>query len=158
MPLRQEDYFYEEYERYKEKQIPKKQEKQAEKVAAVTSKKVKNKRKRNALKGIAIFGVAIAIVYRYVAISNVNMEVIKLKNELNEINTMNAQLMLAAEKSIDLKEIEKYATEELGLQKPQNYQIEYINLDKQDFINKQEIIENKNWFETVIFNVIEFFN
>ena len=86
------------------------------------------------------------------------MENIKLKKELETLNNSNAQLQLLAEQSINLSYVEQYAKENLGLQKPQNYQIEYINVNKQDLIDNNVINENKNWFEEIIFNIIEFFN
>lgn len=152
-PLRQEDYF----DDFIEKEVAKKppQELKTEK------KKVKAKSKKNLRKvflAVSAFGIALLIVYRYAMISDMNMENIKLKKELSEINNMNAQLQLAAEKSVNLSEIEKYAEEKLGLQKPQSYQIEYINLDKEDLIDNKVVTENKNWFGKIVFNIIEFFS
>ena len=86
------------------------------------------------------------------------MEVIELKSELEEINTLNAQLKYSAENSVNLSEIEKYATENLGMQKLQNYQIEYINLEKEDLLTNEGSIENDSIISNIISNVIEFFN
>lgn len=152
MPLRQEYYYEEDY------MTPQRMPKNKGKEDPKAKNKVKNKKKKKVAIGILSFAVALAIVYRYAMINNANMEVINLKKEYESIDKTNTQLMLAAERSVDLKEVERYATEELGLQKPQSYQIEYINLNKQDFINNQQTIENKNWIETVILNIVEFFN
>ena len=78
--------------------------------------------------------------------------------ELAELNNVNAQLQLRAEQSVNLSYVEQYAQENLGLQKPQNYQIEYINVNKQDLIDNKVTNENKNWFKEILFNIIEFFN
>jgi hypothetical protein len=152
MPLRQE-YYYEE-----EASIVTQSTKKDTNDSIVLKKKIKAQRRKRAVLGVMLFGIAFAIVYRYTMINNVNMEIIRLKEDLEEVNTVNAQLKLAAERSVDLREIERYSREQLGLQKPQSYQIEYINLNKQDFINNQPTSENKNWIQTVIFNIIEFFN
>lgn len=152
MPLRQEYYYEEEYN------IATRSAKKEESNSIALKKKIKIQRKRRVALGAILFAIAFAIVYRYTMINNVNIEIIRLKKDLEEINTVNAQLKLAAERSVDLREIERYSREELGLQKPQSYQIEYINLNKQDFINNQPTSENKNWIQTVIFNIIEFFN
>jgi len=144
MPLRQEEYFWEE--------------------EVVTQKPLKTKPKKKAkvkgkvLLGLVTFSVALAIVYRYTAVNKLNTEVIGLKNELEEINMINAQLKLNAEKSVNYDEIEKYAIQNLGMQKSQAYQIEYINIDKEDIINNAVTNENKNKLKEVILSIVEFFN
>lgn len=156
-PLRQEDYFYEDYEIRKPK-VNSQPPKTVEKPKTVTKKNVKPKVKRRVFMGTVAFGVALAIVYRYAMINNMNMETIQLQRQLAEIENMNAQLQLNAEKSLNLSEVEKYASETLGLQKPQNYQIEYIKVDKQDLVKNKVINENKNGLEKILFNIVEFFN
>ena len=98
------------------------------------------------------------MVYRFTAINALNLEVIKLKSELDEINTLNTQLKFAAESNVNLSEIEKYATDELGMQKLQNYQIEYIVLDKQDLLANENAVEEPSFFKKIINNIVEFFN
>ena len=100
--------------------------------------------------GTFAFGVALAIVYRYAMINNMNMETIQLQKQLAEIENMNAQLQLNAEKSLNLSEVEKYASEKLGLQKPQNYQIEYIKVDKQDLVANKITNENKSGLKKIL--------
>ena len=160
-PLRQEDdYFYEDYEglekvvyRPKKKVLPSNSPK-IEEVKKVSSKP---KIKGNVFLGVVGFGIALTIVLRYAMINNMNMENIRLKNELQNINNTNAQLKLAAEQKVNLSEIEAYAKEKWGLQKPQNYQIEYINIDKHDLIdNKTSVIEKKGIMD-IFNNIVEFF-
>jgi hypothetical protein len=91
-------------------------------------------------------------------VNRINTEVLSLKKELEEINTVNAQLKISAEKNINYNEIEKYAIQNLGMQKAQAYQIEYITTDKEDIINNSITNENKNKLSEVILNIIEFFN
>ena len=62
------------------------------------------------------------------------------------------------EKNINYNEIEKYAIQNLGMQKSQAYQIEYINIDKQDIVNNAVTNENKNKLKEVILSIVEFFN
>jgi len=160
-PLRQEDYFYEDYEIQAPKprinsQPPKTVQK--EKVQVKPKANQKRMMKRRIFLGTVTFGVALTIVYRFAMINNMNMENIKLKQQLTELNNVNAQLQLNAEKSLNLSEVEKYASENLGLQKPQNYQIEYIKVDKHDLVNNQVINENKTGLKKILFNIVEFFN
>ena len=103
-PLRQEDYFYEDYEIRKPK-VNSQPPKTVEKPKTVTKKNVKPKVKRRVFMGTVAFGVALAIVYRYAMINNMNMETIQLQKQLNELNNMNAQLQLNAEKSLNLSEV-----------------------------------------------------
>ena len=145
MPLRQEEYYYEE-----------------EIAVAQNPTQVKHKKKSKAKSkvflGVVAFSVALSIVYRYTMVNKLNTEVIALKKELDEINTLNAQLKINAEKNINYDEIEKYAVQNLGMQKSQAYQIEYINIDKEDIVNNSVVFENKNKLQEVILNIIEFFN
>ncbi|MBP3283976.1 MAG: cell division protein FtsL [Clostridia bacterium] len=156
-PLRQEDYFYEDYE-IKKPKINSQPPKTLQKPKAAVKKQEKRKVKRRVFWGTFTFAVALAIVCRYAMINNMNMETIRLKKQLTELNNMNAQLQLNAEKSLNLSEVEKYASETLGLQKPQNYQIEYIKVAKQDLINNKATNENKTGLEKILFNIVEFFN
>ena len=146
MPLRQEEYFWEEevvaQQSTKLKQKPKK----------------KSKLKTKVFLGVVTFSVALSIVYRYAMVNRLNTEVIALKNDLEEINMLNAQLKLNAEKNINYEDIEKYAIQNLGMQKAQAYQIEYINIDKEDIVNNTVTNENKNKLKEVILSIVEFFN
>ena len=146
MPLRQEEYYYE------EEVVA-----QQPTTTNVKSKK-KNKLKRKVFLGIVTFTVALTIVYRYAAVNRLNTEVIALKNELEEINVVNSQLKLNAEKNINYDEVEKYAIQNLGMQKSQAYQIEYINIEKEDVVNNTVTNENKNKLKEVILSIVEFFN
>jgi len=146
MPLRQEEYFWE------EEVVTQKPSKVKPKVK--TKKQIKSK----VFLGVIAFGVALTIVYRFTAVNKLNTEVIALKNELEEINIVNSQLKVNAEKNINYDEIEKYAIQNLGMQKSQAYQIEYINIDKEDIVNNTVTNENKNKLKEVILSMVEFFN
>lgn len=152
-PLRQEDdYYYEEY-----RVMPSKPIKEVKENGAVPKKAKAKKTKGNVFLGVTAFAFALTIVCRYAMINNMNMENIKLKKELENINNTNAQLQLAAEKQVNLSEIEEYAKVNLGFQKPQNYQIEYINIDKEDLIDNKVVVENKKGIKEILLNIVEFF-
>ena len=152
-PLRlEDDYFYEDYNVVPKKSPQIIEDKQPKK-EMVKVKKTKN----NVFLGFSIFAVALTIVCRFAMINNMNMENIKLKKELDSINNTNAQLQLVAEKQVNLSEIEEYAKNNLGLQKPQNYQIEYINVDKTDLIDNKVVTTNKTGIKEILLNIVEFF-
>ena len=155
VPLRQEEYYYEEYRKTVYPEVKEDIEINLDKKI---EKKVKKNTKSKIFIGVVLFALSLALVYRFTAINSLNLEVIKLKSELDEINTLNTQLKFAAESNVNLSDIEKYATEELGMQKLQNYQIEYISLDKQDLLTSEKAEEEKNIFLKIIDSIIEFFN
>ncbi len=163
-PLRQEDdYYYSEYDASevfspKKKVLPNKSPKLNVVEAPKQVSKPKTKVKANVFLGVSAFAVALTIVCRYAMINNMNMENIRLKKELDNINNANAQLQLAAERMVNLSEIEAYAKDQLGLQKPQNYQIEYINIDKQDLIDNKVVVDEKVGFREILSKIAEFFN
>ena len=148
MPLRQEEYFWE------EEVVAQ----QPTKTKIKSKPKQKTKLRTKVVLGVVTFTIALSIVYRYAMVNKINTEVIALKNDLEEINMLNAQLKLNAEKSINYEEIEKYAIQNLGMQKAQAYQIEYINIDKEDIVNNTVTNENKNKLKEVILSIVEFFN
>ena len=160
-PLRQEDdYYYGDYDRLsREVFSPKKRVSQskAPKVEEIKETKKSPKIRGNVILGVAGFTIALAIVLRYAMINNMNMDNIRLKKELDSINNTNAQLKLAAEQKVNLSDIEIYAREKLGLQKPQNYQIEYINIDKHDLIDNKAVVSKKNGIKEFFDNIVEFF-
>ena len=162
-PLRQEDdYYYEDYDRLsREGFSPKKRVSQSKQPKLEEVKEVRKKPKikirGNVILGVAGFTVALSIVLRYAMINNMNMENIRLKKELDSINNTNAQLKLAAEQKVNLSEIETYAKEKLGLNKPQNYQIEYINIDKHDLIDNKTTVSREKGIKEFFNNIVEFF-
>ena len=161
-PLRQEDYYYEDYDGlsrevfYPKKKVPQNKAPKIEEVKEV-KKKTKPKIRGNVILGVAGFSIALTIVLRYAMINNMNMENIRLKKELDSINNTNAQLKLAAEQKVNLSEIETYAKEKLGLNKPQNYQIEYINIDKHDLIDNKNVVPKEKGIKDFFNNIVEFF-
>ena len=67
----------------------------------------------------------------------------------------NEQLEVNIESSINLTNIEKEATEQLGMQKLTNDQKIYVSLPKKDYVQPttEDIIKsnkNNNWFKTTV--------
>ena len=81
------------------------------------------------------------------------------KKELAAIQKENEQLEVNIESSINLTNIEKEASEKLGMQKPTNEQKVYVSLPKKDYV--QPTIEdnlkekkNNNWVKAMINTVL----
>jgi cell division protein FtsB len=97
------------------------------------------------------FLLAFMICYRYTIISNQVAQQDKLEQELRELEARNLQISMEIERSIDLKSIEEYATNVLGMVKPQRYQIIYITPNGRD--EMQNVAKNpKN--DTSVYGVI----
>lgn len=101
---------------------------------------------------VVFFGIAFAICYRY---SLINEEFIALRNVKKEYETLqnvNEQLEADIESKTDLSYIENYAKYQLGMQKPSDSQIRYINIEKKDRVLTPVTIEeetNTNWFTSL---------
>lgn len=82
---------------------------------------------------ILIFVSCLIIMYRYALITEINYNLGKLEQRYNEIKNENTRIKIAIEEETDLTRIKKIAEEKLGMQKPDRYQIVYINVPKRDF-------------------------
>lgn len=111
---------------------------------------------------LVIFGFALAffICYRYSLINERFNDVEKIKKEFETAVTVNEQLQADIDSQTDLAYIENYAKYQLGMQKPSNSQIKYVNVEKQDKIITPISIEEeteKTWFDTLYETVLSWF-
>ena len=93
---------------------------------------------------IAIFSMCILMSLRYNIISEKNLELQRLKTEQTKISSLLATTEVEVGKTIDKDKVEKYAKQQLGMQKPEKNQMIYINIDSDVSVNK---IEYQNIFE-----------
>lgn len=86
--------------------------------------------------------------------TNVNIMTQKLKQLEENNDYLEAELA----KNIDLEKVEKIATTKLGMQKPSNHQIIYINIPKQSYTVKYENKTSKEDEESFKFeDILNFF-
>ena len=71
-----------------------------------------------------------ALVYVNVMTLRASTKINELEKELNLVIDENKQKEIEINKNLDMKVIEKKAVEKLGMQKPDNSQIVYINVKK----------------------------
>lgn len=100
------------------------------------------------------FAILLTISYRYALINTSFSEKEKLKNQLTEIQKQNQQLKVSIEQGMNINTIEQQAKERLGMQKLDNNQKVYINLDKSDYVessvaNKGET-ETESWWSKLL--------
>lgn len=80
------------------------------------------------------------MVVSYVQINEYTIEVASLRGELTNLVGEKKDLALALEEKNDMLEIEKYATENLGMVKADHLTKKHISLDQQD---KIEVVEGE---------------
>jgi sensor domain CHASE-containing protein len=105
---------------------------------------------------LSMFVIFMVVIYRYNIINEKNLQVQGLKNKLGNVESNLATSQIALEQSTDLKYIESYAKQKLGMQKPDKNQMIYIDNSGNDSIQKTE--ENTTVIDTVINGVKEFIN
>jgi cell division protein FtsL len=100
------------------------------------AKKVNSKHKtRNIILTATIaFAVCMGIVIQYSFVNASFMEKKKLEGQLAEILKQNEQLEVKIEGATNMKTISEEAKEQLGMQKVDNQQKVYVDLDKSDYI------------------------
>lgn len=102
---------------------------------------------------IAIFALLVTISYRNSLINEEFNSMQNLKQELANVEKENKQLEIGIEGSLNLNNIEKIATEQLGMQKRSVDQTIYTELPKEDYVEAatEEIKEEKaSLFEKIL--------
>lgn len=101
---------------------------------------------------IICFATCFVILYRYSVINESTYRINKYNQELERLITANGKLKVDAEKSVDLITIESIAKNRLKMQRPDQYQIVYMKIPREDYTkladNSEKKLQNKN--ETVI--------
>ena len=121
------------------------------------NKKIKRNRKIK-LKAVGYltigFIILFTISYRNSMINESFNEKEKMKQELNSLKKTNEQLQVGIENALNLNAVEQSAKEKLGMQKPDNNQKVYVNLEKKDYIQSatEEVVieDGKSWFQKVL--------
>ena len=139
---------FEEEKKQKEEQLKRAKQKRIE----LQQRKRKYHKKIGII--IGVFLVLLAISYRNSLITEKFNEIQDQKSQLAMLDKTNSQLEVSIEESISLNNVEKEAKDKLGMQKLENDQKVYVNLDKKDYTEsaKDEITtdDNANWFENFI--------
>lgn len=111
----------------------------------ILSKEEKKSRKKQICLVIAIFALLVTISYRNSLINQEFNSIQNLKEDLSNLEKENKQLEIGIEGSLNLNNIEKIATEQLGMQKQTVGQTIYTELPKEDYVEAatEEIIKEK---------------
>ena len=106
------------------------------------------------------FGIAFLICYRYSLINEKFNQLENTKKQLATVQTVNEQIQADIDSQTDLSYIENYAKYQLGMQKPSNSQIVYVNVEKEDKILTPITIEedsNKTWLDQLYEEIVKLF-
>ncbi len=80
-----------------------------------------------------VFAVALSFLFTNAMIIEKSSTVNDMQNELTKLTEANNQMVLDIEKNLDLKKIEEIAINELGMKRPDKYQIVYVNVQQNDY-------------------------
>ena len=121
------------------------------------SKDVKKAKQSQLYLVIAIFALLVTISYRNSLINEEFNSMQDLKQELANVEKENKQLEIGIEGSLNLNNIEKIATEQLGMQKRSVDQTIYTELPKEDYVEAatEEIQEEKTSLLEKILNIFK---
>lgn len=111
----------------------------------ILSKEQMKARKKQICLVIAIFALLVTISYRNSLINEEFNSIQNLKEDLSNLEKENKQLEIGIEGSLNLNNVEKIASEQLGMQKQTVGQTIYTKLPKEDYVEAatEEIKEHK---------------
>lgn len=92
---------------------------------------------------VCVFIMALVLVYRYNVINEKNLKSQSLASDLTKAESALVTSQIEVEKNTDLNEIEAYAKQKLGMQKPDKSQTIYVDTSK---TNNLVEIQNKSTF------------
>ncbi len=96
----------------------------------------KSNRATLVLTTLIIFTMFMVITYRYNVISEKNLHVQELKQDLVVAKSELATTQIAMEEIMNESEVEAYAKQQLGMQKPEKSQLIYINMENEETVQK----------------------
>ncbi len=100
------------------------------------------------------FAMLFTISYRYSLINEQHNAKEEIKSKVSAVQKENEQLKVSIENSLNLSSVAKAAEDKLGMQKLDNNQKIYLDLQKKDYVEpaSEEVIidDNISWFERIL--------
>ena len=103
---------------------------------------------------VSVFVMALILVYRYNVINEKNLKSQSLSDELSKAEASLVTAQIEVEKNTDLNEVESYAKQKLGMQKPSKNQTIYVDTSKTS--NSIEIQNDKSSLKKISDNFLNF--
>ena len=95
---------------------------------------------------IIVFALACTVLYRNALIIQLNSDVTKLQDQLEDIKSENVKKELALEKSVDLTYVEEVATRKLGMKRPDKFQTVYVDVTQNNYAELKNTEKKDNKF------------
>ncbi len=105
---------------------------EAQQSAKSTVKKVKKKNFTPIVCALVLSVAAYYMISKNVELYETKQNIKSLQNELTALETYTSQRIFELEQSVDLATIEEIATTKLNMQRPEQYQIEYVSIERDD--------------------------
>lgn len=93
---------------------------------------------------LLIFALGLIVMYRYALIADINFRISIKERQYNELRNENSRLKVAVENKTNLTRIMQVAQNDLGMQKPDKYQIVYIEVPKTNYTVTSEQYKNSS--------------
>jgi len=110
---------------------------------------------------LLLFSLGLIVMYRYALIAEINFKISSKEKQYEELKNENSRLKVAIENETNLSKITQVAQNELGMQKPDKYQIVYIEVPKTSFtVTSEQYKDNAgkaSTFLAELVNKIEMF-
>ena len=110
---------------------------------------------------LLLFSLGLIVMYRYALIAEINFKISSKERQYEELRNENSRLKVAIENETNLSKITQVAQNELGMQKPDKYQIVYIEVPKTSFtVTSEQYKDNAgkaSTFLAELVNKIEMF-
>ncbi len=81
---------------------------------------------------LVVFALGFVILGRYATLTQLNYSVSEYKNAYTELQDKNVKLKVEIQGKTDLNKVKQIAETKLGMQKPDKYQIVYVDVPKTD--------------------------
>ena len=104
------------------------------------------------------------MISKFVAVNDTASEIKSLNKELEGIRAYTSQKIFEMERSVDLSEVEEIASTELRMQRPESYQMIYVDVPRDDKsgITADEVEgagnDVKEFFSKLKENIVELFS
>lgn len=121
-----------------------------EKRRAAAKLRLKSRRRMNFFLICAILALSVSayfMISKNVQLHETNSEISRLEKELSGLESTTSQKIFELEQSVDLDAVEEIATTRLNMQRPEKYQIVYVDVPMEDVTevtaNDVEGVENQ---------------
>ncbi|MBE7065125.1 MAG: hypothetical protein E7384_04855 [Ruminococcaceae bacterium] len=146
----------------KEKEQREEQKKTA--LYEITVKRQNKKVKQSLVAAIAVvFVLASVLLCRYASIYEMHYRTARIDSQIEALNIENNRLEAMISSNSNVVDIDSVAQNELGMQKPQPYQVVSINVEPVDELKMNNNLQLDNasddltWYEEIIKGVKDFF-